>query len=90
MITLQHEFQTHIIHAMENDKEVGNIEYNLSNNTMTITHTRAFVEGKGIGRLLAVAAIEYANNNGMRIIPQCSYVKALMHKTEEYQKLVAK
>lgn len=89
MITLHHELQAHTILAMEDGIEVGNIEYELDNNDMTITHTRAFVEGKGIGRLLAIAAIEYARSNGMRIIPQCSYVRALMNKTEEYRHLIA-
>lgn len=89
MITLHHELQAHTILAMEDGIEVGNIEYELDNNDMTIIHTRAFVEGKGIGRLLAIAAIEYAKNNGMRIIPQCSYVRALMNKTVEYRHLIA-
>ena len=89
MITLHHELQAHTILAMEDGIEVGNIEYEWDNNDMTITHTRAFVEGKGIGRLLAIAAIEYAKSNGMRIIPQCSYVRALMNKTVEYRHLIA-
>lgn len=88
MITLHHNYQDFIIFAMENGKEVGNIEYKLDNGIMTITHTRAHVEGRGIGRLLVEAAIAYAKSQGMKILPQCSYAHALMNRVEEYRALL--
>ena len=40
------------IHAVEDDKLVGKIEFSLSNNDMTILHTYAYESGRGIGSLL--------------------------------------
>ena len=40
------------IHAVEDDKLVGKIEFSLSNNDMTILYTYAYESGRGIGSLL--------------------------------------
>lgn len=89
MITLQHHQTKGLIQAMENGKEVGNVKYKLDKGILTITHTHAHMEGRGIGRLLVIAAIEYAQSQGMKIDPQCSYAKRFMNKTEKYQHLIA-
>ena len=73
---------------MEDGKEVGNIEYELSGQIMTITHTHAQVEGRGRGRILVAAAIDYARELGMKVVPICSYAKVLMERVEEYRNLL--
>lgn len=78
-----------IFRAMEEGKEVGNIEYEQVGNVMTVTHTRAYIEGRGLGRILLAAAIDYARSRGMKIIPLCSYAKAVMERVEEYREMIA-
>lgn len=77
-----------LFRAIEDGNVVGHIEYEVDGQTMTITHTYAYIEGRGIGRKLADAAIGYARSHNMKIIPQCSYVKVLMARVEEYRDMI--
>ncbi len=88
MIIIEHNLAEGIFYAMEEDKAVGRLEYEVAEQVMTIAHTYAYEQGRGIGRLLVVAAIDYARSLGVKIIPQCSYAKALMEKNEEYRKMI--
>lgn len=88
MINIEHNTEENIIRAMEDGNEVGNIEYEVGKGVMTITHTRAHVQGRGLGRILVAAAIDYARSKGMKIIPQCSFAKSLMEIVEEYHNII--
>ncbi len=88
MINIEHNLAEGVFLAMEEEKVVGRLEYEVAGQVMTIAHTYAYVQGRGIGRLLVVAAIDYARSEGMKIIPQCSYAKALMERNEEYRKMI--
>lgn len=90
MIIIEHNIAKGIFCAMEDGKEIGNVEYELSAKTMTITHTRAYVQGRGLGRVLVDTAIEYARSQGMKIVPLCSYAKVLMERVEEYREMIQK
>lgn len=50
-----------------------------------IDHTEVFPEfgGRGFGRKLVDAAVEYARENKLKIIPLCPYAKRVFEKTEE-------
>ena len=76
------------IQAYEDSHEVGNLEFELQNAVMTITHTHAYQKGMGIGNVLMVAAIEYATENHLKIRPVCSYAYAMMVKNPDYSKLL--
>lgn len=89
MVNIEHNAAERIFRAIEDGREVGNIEYEQDGNIMTITHTRAHVEGRGLGRILVAAAIDYARNQGFKVIPLCSYAKALMERVEEYRDMIA-
>lgn len=88
-MNIEHNAAEGIFRAMEDGKEIGNIEYEVSGRVMTITHTRAHVEGRGLGRILVAAAIDYARGEGMKIIPQCTFARKLMERVEEYRVLLA-
>lgn len=90
MTNIEHYGAERVFRAIEEGKEVGRIEYELSGQVMTITHTYAYIEGRGVGRLLADAAIDYARGHGMKIIPLCSYVRLVMERAEEYHNLLYK
>jgi len=41
-------------------------------------------EGRGIGKLLVAAGVNYARENNLKIIPLCSFAKAVFDKTPDY------
>jgi predicted GNAT family acetyltransferase len=58
------------------------LDYTLSGNVMTITHTRVppAIGGRGIAGELMRAALEFTGSRGWRVIPACSYAVAYMAK----------
>lgn len=88
MYTSKHITSTGTIYAMEDEREMGYITYEISNDVMTITHTIAHVEKRGVGQYLVLAAIEYAKQENLKIHPQCSYARALMMRNEELRKMM--
>ena len=67
------------------------LDYQLSGNTMTITHTGVPVSlgGRGIASQLARFALDNAKKEGWKVVPACSYVAAWIEKHPEYQGLLA-
>lgn len=65
------------------------VDYFLNNNIMTITHTYVprSLEGQGIGAALAKQALDYALENGMKIIPACSFIQVYLARHPEYKVL---
>lgn len=53
---------------------------------MVINHTQVFdgYEGQGIARQMVMAAVDFARKEGRKIIPVCSYAKAVLTRTDEY------
>ncbi len=53
---------------------------------MVINHTQVFdgFEGQGIARQLVMAAVDFARKEGRKIMPVCSYAKAVLTRTDEY------
>lgn len=45
--------------------------------------------GQGVGKSLAKYALEYARENGKKVIPSCSFVDNYITKNPEYQDLLA-
>lgn len=48
------------------------------------TEVNETYEGKGLGKLLVQAAVEYAREHKMKIIPLCPYANAVFKRTPEY------
>ena len=65
MYTSKHITSTGTIYAMEDEREMGYITYEINNDVMTITHTIAHVEKRGVGQFLVLAAIEYAKQENL-------------------------
>ncbi len=64
------------------------LTYTLRNeHLMIIDHTEVddSLQGKGIGEELVVAAVKYAREKGIKILPECSYAKHLMEKDESFR-----
>ena len=56
------------------------------------THTGVptALEGRGIGSALAKAGLEYAQAEGLAVVPLCSFIRAYIDRKPEYQPLVRK
>jgi len=57
---------------------------------MTHTGVPGAVGGRGIAAALVRAALEWAEGNGYKVEPACSYVEAYMRRHPETQKLLAR
>jgi predicted GNAT family acetyltransferase len=66
--------------ATENGKLLGKIEFALSDNEMSILHTYAYENGRGIGTLLMQNAVEWAKEHDYMIIPVCSFAQKYLSK----------
>lgn len=58
---------------------------------MIIDHTEvseAF-EGRGLGKQLVHAAVEYARANAVKIIPLCPFAKGVFDRVEAYRDVLA-
>ncbi len=88
--TVKHNHTTNQFEIVE-DGISSFIDYELQDNTLTITHTRVpeAVGGRGIAADLTKHALFTARNNGWKVVPQCSYVAAYIKRHPEYQDLLA-
>ena len=90
--------ETEVIHEKENERFViyveGNevyVEYKMRNNKIDLNHTftHPALRGKGLAAHVVRAALEFAKENNMRVIPTCSYVQSFIAKNDEYKALVS-
>jgi predicted GNAT family acetyltransferase len=67
------------------------IDYQLANGVMTITHTGvpAPVGGRGIAAEMTRFALDTARTNGWKVVPACSYAAAFMRRHPEFEDLRA-
>lgn len=73
--------------ATEDDKEAGRMTYSWANNDrIIIDHTEVNPEfrGRSVGNLMVQAAVEFAREKGIKIIPLCPFAKSVFDKTPEY------
>ena len=72
--------------AIEDGKEAGKMTYTWAGDSkFIIDHTEVNEEfnGKGVGKKLVMAAVEYARANNLKIIPLCPFAKSVFDKVEE-------
>ncbi len=65
------------------------LDYDLSNGVITFTHTGvpSAIEGRGIAGKLVQRGLNYAREEGLKVIPACSYVVRYIERHPEYQDL---
>ncbi|HUP45810.1 MAG TPA: GNAT family N-acetyltransferase [Thermoanaerobaculia bacterium] len=64
--------------------------YDLEPGRMTLTHTKVppELEGRGIAGQLAKAALDHARAEGLKVVPECSYMAKYIERHPEYRDLV--
>ncbi|MCJ0741186.1 GNAT family N-acetyltransferase [Pedobacter montanisoli] len=78
--------------AVDNDQEAGLMTYTWAGpEKMIIDHTEVNenFSGKGVGRQLVEAAVKYAREQHIKIIPLCPYAKSVFDKTPDYADVLA-
>ena len=69
----------------------SHLEYARMSSVLNLNHTYVPNElrGKGIAGKIVKAALTYAEENNLKIIPSCSYVADYVKRHKEYQPLLA-
>lgn len=71
---------------MEGENKIGFVEYVWAgDDKFIIEHTEVDKNygGQGLGKKLIMAAVEFARENKVKIIPLCPYAKRIFEKTTE-------
>ena len=74
------------------DHHTAVLDYTRDGAVITIHHTFVPVElrGKGVAGALAGAAFQYARDQGLRVIPACSYIATYAKRLSEAEALARK
>lgn len=72
------------------DAGIAALKYVQRGDTLDLMHTRvpSELEGQGYGAALARAALDYARENGLKVIPTCPFVSAYLRRHKDYGDLV--
>lgn len=72
------------------DGQLSVLDYTQENGRMLYTHTGVptTLRGRGIAGQLAHAALDYAREENLAVVPLCSYVASYVREHPEYQALV--
>ncbi|MEA3016683.1 MAG: uncharacterized protein QOI38_1405 [Sphingomonadales bacterium] len=76
---------------IEEEGATAILTYVLRDGVIVFTHTIVpeEIEGRGIGGRLARAGLAYAREQGLKVVPQCSFVRAYIDRHQEYADLLA-
>jgi len=72
--------------ALENEQKAGEMTYSWAGkDKIIIDHTEVNpdFQGKNVGKQLVMAAVEFARENHLKIIPLCPFAKSVFDKTPE-------
>jgi len=66
-------------------------DYRRAGDTLQIVHTEVpqELQGRGIAAALMAAALAYAEANGLKVVPLCSYARAYMRRHPQTSALLA-
>lgn len=68
--------------ALYEGREIGAANYFITPGKLTITHVGVDPEFRGLGyaKDLVMAAVEFAKEEGLKIVPLCSYSRAIFQR----------
>ena len=75
---------------LEVEGHLATEHYKRDGNVITFEHTDVPKElgGKGVGSKLVQGALDQVRTAGLKVIPQCPFVKAFIDKHPDYQDLL--
>ena len=74
--------------AEKNGEKAGEMTYSMAgSNKMIIDHTEVNPEfkGQGVGKKMVLAAVEFARENSVKVLPLCPFAKATFDKNDDIQ-----
>lgn len=73
------------------ERLIGHTDYHRRNNRIAFTHTEVDepYEGRGFGGLLAEAALNMAEEEGLEVVPLCPFIAHYIEENPGYARLVA-
>ncbi|ATR77949.1 GNAT family N-acetyltransferase [Moraxella osloensis] len=76
---------------LQKDGQIAYLSYQQQGDKLVYDHTIVPDElgGQGIGKQLAKHALDYAREQGKKVVPACSFVANFMQKNPEYNDLKA-
>ena len=76
---------------LEEGGETAFITYIVEGERITLTHTIVppDIEGRGVGSRLVRGALDAVREQGLKVVPQCSFVRGYIERHEEYRDLLA-
>ena len=74
------------------DKLLCRCDYRMHGDTMMLVHTEVppQLEGRGFASMLVRAAFDHARQNGLDVLPVCSFVSAWARRHPEVEPLLAR
>ena len=79
--------------AWENNKMEGHMTYTwIGDDKFIIDHTvvETFAEGKGVGKSLVMAGVDFARKNNLKIMPLCPFAKLIFDKNSDIHDVLMK
>ncbi len=72
------------------DGHRAELDYVLERERMVIVHTGVptAIGGRGLAAMLVAAALEYAQSQGMKVVPSCSYAAVFIQRHPQYAVLL--
>jgi len=77
----------------ENNERLAEMTYSKAGDSLIIidhTEVSDALRGKGAGKQLVIAAVEYARANQLKILPLCPFAKSVFDKTPEFSDVLSK
>ncbi|HNR73144.1 MAG: N-acetyltransferase GCN5 [Bacteroidetes bacterium OLB12] len=77
----------------ENGERLGEMTYTVAGEKLIIIdHTEVSdkLRGQGAGKKLVLAAVEYARQNNIKVLPLCPFAKVTFDRTPDIQDVVSK
>ncbi|HEX3706312.1 MAG TPA: GNAT family N-acetyltransferase [Mycobacteriales bacterium] len=90
-VEVRHNPQRHRYEILVDGAEAGSSRYHDSGGVRTFIHTEIDPdrEGHGLGGKLVRGALDATRAEGMRVVPECPFVRAFIENHQEYAELVA-
>jgi predicted GNAT family acetyltransferase len=76
--------------AYDGDARAGHVTYRREPGVLALDHTevREEYEGQGVGSALISHVLDEAREEGLAVLPFCSFVRSYMERHPEYAELV--